>query len=153
MTLNRILVYAMLEPASPPVPATSKYKQNEDDDDEKCRVVNVALLRLESWSIVSGTSQSRSCSSSAARSMKGGYGARFGVLASSPSCGSLRSEPKESQVDGARSIDVDLVAANADVTKSASIRIAASPLIRAELARSRSELTANSETLACCARQ
>ena len=66
---------------------------------------------------------------------------------------SLKSELKESQLDGARSIDVDLVAANAAVTKSAGSRIAARPFIRAVPARSRSELTTNSEKLACCARQ
>ena len=36
-----------LKPASASVPASAKNQQNEDDNDEKCRVVHVALLELE----------------------------------------------------------------------------------------------------------
>jgi hypothetical protein len=37
-----------LEPASAPVPAASEKEHNENDDDEKCGLVHVGLLRFES---------------------------------------------------------------------------------------------------------
>jgi hypothetical protein len=37
-----------LEPASAPVPSASKNEHNEKDDDEKCGVIHVDLLRFES---------------------------------------------------------------------------------------------------------
>ena len=37
-----------LEPASAPVPAASEKEHNENDDDEKCGVIHVGLLRFES---------------------------------------------------------------------------------------------------------
>jgi hypothetical protein len=38
----------MLKPASAPIPAAAENEHNENDDDEKCGLVHVGLLRFES---------------------------------------------------------------------------------------------------------
>jgi hypothetical protein len=72
----------------------------------------------------------------------------IGVRAPNSPCGSCRLEPKDSQLEGARSIEVGLVAASAGVANSAGSKIVVRPFIKIVLA-----LTTNSEELACCARQ
>jgi len=42
------ITLSSLEPASAPVPAASEKEHNENDDDEKCDVIHVGLLRFES---------------------------------------------------------------------------------------------------------
>lgn len=48
---------SMLKPASSAVPATTKNKHYEDDDDEKCGAVHVTLLRSEGWLAASASDE------------------------------------------------------------------------------------------------
>lgn len=77
----------------------------------------------------------------------------IGVAGSNPSCGSFRPEPKDSQLEGARSIAVDPVAAhallaNVAVERSAAARSAS----RAEVPFGNGAFITSAEKLACCGR-
>jgi hypothetical protein len=76
----------------------------------------------------------------------------MGVPGSSPSCGSFRPEPEASQLEGARSIAVDPVAADASVPDKAGKRIAARSLSGAEGPLANGAFIASADKLACCGR-